>query len=600
MFMQFNEFEISDYIQHAISEQGFETATEIQQKAIPEILSGKDVIGLSSTGTGKTAAFGIPCLELAKEADQLATILILSPTRELALQTAGELRKFAKYLHGVGTAVLYGGAPMDSQIFQLKKAKIVIGTPGRVMDHIRRRTLKLENLKTIVLDEADEMLNMGFVDDIKTILETAPETRQTVLFSATMPKQIVEITKEFQTNPVTIKVLSKQKTADNIVQNYYDIPQGSKIDTLKLLLEYHNPKRALIFCNTKKMVDELCGELCNNNFKAVGIHGDLKQNQRTTVMNEFKAGKAKILIATDVAARGIDVEDVEAVFNYDIPQEYEYYIHRIGRTGRAGKSGASYTLVANRAQLARIRQIEKYIKAPISEMPVPTLESIAETHTDKFAQNIRDMVTDGVGDDWVAFIRVLVDEGYSAEDIAAVLCQKLQKKSTRLKNVRNVASVSTGKKVKVAQSGRCWLSISIGSDNKIAPNFIVSALTQASGLPSSAIGKINIYSDHTDVDISNDDASLILSSMQGVKIKDTNVVCNIVKESSKKGKYGGKGGRGFGSSKGEKPYKSEKPYKNKKGKKSGNSDKFFTKDFVDKYNKKNGAFKRKKDADKKK
>ncbi|MEG0804598.1 MAG: DEAD/DEAH box helicase, partial [Pygmaiobacter sp.] len=314
------------------SELSLRSETDIQAGAIPAILEGHDVTGRSSTGTGKTAAFGIPAVQMAADGEK-ASVLIMSPTRELAMQTAEELRKFSKYIPNVSCAVIYGGAPMDLQIRQLKTAKIVIGTPGRLMDHLRRHTLKLDHLKTVVLDEADEMLNMGFVDDIRTILESAPAERQTVLLSATMPPAIMKIMKDFQKEPVMITVDGGKKTVDGIEQSFYNIPQAGKNDALKLLLEYHRPKRALIFCNTKKMVDELCADLCDDGFKASGLHGDLKQSQRNTVMNEFKSGRAPILIATDVAARGIDVEDVEAVFNYDIPQEYEYYIHRIGRTG---------------------------------------------------------------------------------------------------------------------------------------------------------------------------------------------------------------------------------------------------------------------------
>ncbi|MEG1757782.1 MAG: DEAD/DEAH box helicase [Oscillospiraceae bacterium] len=319
--MLFSELLLREEIEKAVTELGYTEATEIQAAAIPPILEGLDVTGKSSTGTGKTAAFALPIIQMCADNAEKSSVLILSPTRELALQTAGEFRKFSKYLEGISVVTVYGGAPMNDQIRMLRTAKIVIGTPGRVMDHLRRRTLKLDNLKVLVLDEADEMLNMGFIDDIKTILLSAPEERQTVLFSATMPKAILDITSQFQKNPILVNIETGAKTALNIAQSFYNIPQAGKLDALKLLLEFHRPQRSLIFCNTKKMVDELTTALCESGFKAAGIHGDLKQSQRQTVMSEFKGGRCTILVATDVAARGIDVEDIEAVFNFDIPQE---------------------------------------------------------------------------------------------------------------------------------------------------------------------------------------------------------------------------------------------------------------------------------------
>ena len=417
--MQFNELSLREEILRAVAELGFDEATAIQSGAIPPILAGKDVTGRSSTGTGKTAAFGIPVVQMAADCADRASVLILSPTRELAVQTAGEIRKFAKYLPGVSTATVFGGQPMDIQIRALKTAKIVIGTPGRLMDHLRRKTLKLDHLKTVILDEADEMLNMGFIDDIRTILESAPENRQTVLFSATMPRAIMEITRDFQHEPVMVAVDGGAKTVESIDQSYYNIPQGGKNDALKLLLEFHRPKRALVFCNTKSMVDELVADLNAAGFRSAGIHGDLKQSQRTAVMADFKSGRNNILIATDVAARGIDVDDIEAVFNYDIPQEYEYYIHRIGRTGRAGKKGASFTLAANRAQLMRVREIERYIKAPIEAREVPSIESISAHGFAAFAEEIRTGVTEQSGYEWKKFVENLAKAGIDAADIAA-------------------------------------------------------------------------------------------------------------------------------------------------------------------------------------
>ncbi|MFR6495967.1 MAG: DEAD/DEAH box helicase [Ruminococcus sp.] len=327
--MRFEELNLSAPLLEAIAQLDFTEMTEIQEKAIPLLLEGKDVIGKSNTGTGKTAAFSIPILEqmgqMPQEERRNVCALILCPTRELAMQACDEIRKFSRFQRQIKPVAVYGGASMERQIYQLKNgANLVVGTPGRVLDHLRRRTLKLDNLKTIVLDEADEMLNMGFREDIESVLAQIPEERQTVLFSATMPPAILAITKQYQNDPVLVQIQSAHRTVDAIAQFSVSVPMGRKTDALQLLLLSKQPKSAMIFCNTKKMVDELTEALCLRGFSAAGLHGDMKQLQRTQVMNGFKSGRNTILIATDVAARGIDVKGVDAVFNYDLPQDHEY------------------------------------------------------------------------------------------------------------------------------------------------------------------------------------------------------------------------------------------------------------------------------------
>ena len=360
--VRFDQLDLYPQVLRAIAEMGFEEATPIQSQAIPVVMSGVDVIGQAQTGTGKTASFGIPVLHKVDPNNKKTQVIILSPTRELAIQVADEIRKLAKYMHGVKILPVYGGQEISRQIKALKGgAQIIIGTPGRVMDHLRRKTIRCEAVNTIVLDEADEMLNMGFREDIETILEYIPEEgRQTVLFSATMPKPILDITKKYQHDAVTIKVVKKELTVPNIEQYYYDVKRKDKIEVLTRLLDYYNPKLSLVFCNTKRMVDELTEELQGRGYFAEGLHGDMKQTQRDRVMRGFRTGKTEILIATDVAARGIDVDDVEAVFNYDIPQDDEYYVHRIGRTGRAKRAGVSFSFVSFRDSI-RMDEILKYI-----------------------------------------------------------------------------------------------------------------------------------------------------------------------------------------------------------------------------------------------
>ena len=349
----FAELSLVPELLRAIGEMGFSEPTPIQAQSIPLILEGRDVVGRSQTGTGKTAAFGIPAIQMVDPNldRRMAQILLLCPTRELAVQACEELKKLAHHTRGVHVCAVYGGAPIERQIVQLKDANIVVGPPGRVMDPLRRRTLKISELRMVILDEADEMLSMGFREDIETILTQAPENRQTILFSATMPKEIMNLIDNYQKDPVLVEINKSQVALNSIEQFYYDIPTGRKNDALGLLLHYYAPSRSMVFCNTKKMVDDLTGWLLDHGFKAEGLHGDMKQSQRTVVMDAFKAGRTSILVATDVAARGIDVDDINCVFNYDIPQNAEYYVHRIGRTGRAGKSGSAYTLCCGRNQL---------------------------------------------------------------------------------------------------------------------------------------------------------------------------------------------------------------------------------------------------------
>ena len=338
--LRFEDMQLSKEIYQAVLDMGFEEATPIQSQAIPLVKAGKDIIGQSQTGTGKTAAFGIPCLERIDPDDRRLQALILCPTRELAIQVSEEFRKLLKYKDNIRVVPIYGGQPIDRQILALKKgAQVVIGTPGRVMDHMRRRTLKMETVQMMILDEADEMLDMGFREDIETILVKIPEDHQTLLFSATLSPEILDITRRFQRDPEYVKIVRKELTVPNIEQYYFDVKEKTKLEALTRIIDVYMPNLAMVFCNTKKRVDDLVELLQGRGYFAEGLHGDLKQAQRDKVMQKFRNGTIEILVATDVAARGIDVDDIDIVFNYDVPQDEEYYVHRIGRTGRAGRSG---------------------------------------------------------------------------------------------------------------------------------------------------------------------------------------------------------------------------------------------------------------------
>ncbi|MDE6404611.1 MAG: DEAD/DEAH box helicase, partial [Lachnospiraceae bacterium] len=387
---------------------------------IPLFMTGRDIIGQAQTGTGKTAAFGIPILQKINPENRSLQAVILCPTRELAMQAADELRKFAKYMNGIKVLPVYGGQEIYKQIKNLKTGvQIVVGTPGRVMDHMRRRTLKMDQVHTVVLDEADEMLNMGFREDIETILKGMPEKRQTGLFSATMPKPILDITKTYQKDAAYVKMTPKEVTIPLIKQAYYQVRKQDKEEVLCRLIDYYTPGRALIFCNTKRMVDELTEHLKGRGYEVEGLHGDLTQGQRDTVMNLFRSGRTNILIATDVAARGIDVSNVEAVYNFDVPEDIEYYVHRIGRTGRAGKTGRSFTLVVGR-EAYKIRDIERICHTKIKERKVPSAADITARKAEKILKEAAAVIENEDISRATEYILDAVALGqYSATQIAA-------------------------------------------------------------------------------------------------------------------------------------------------------------------------------------
>ncbi len=424
--IRYEDSPVDDRIKRAVRELGFEAMTPIQSQAIPVMIEGKDILGQAQTGTGKTAAFSIPILMTVDPENPALQAVVLCPTRELAIQAAEEMRKYAKYMHGIKVLPVYGGQDIMKQIRSLKSnVQIVVGTPGRVMDHMRRHTMKMGEVKTIVLDEADEMLDMGFREDIETVLEALPEEHQTALFSATMPKPILEITNKYQKdNAVHLKMPAKELTIPLVKQYYYEVAKKNKEEVVARLMDYYNPKRSLIFCNTKKMVDELTENLVGRGYFAAGLHGDLSQVQRDHVMQGFRNGSVEILIATDVAARGIDVSGVEAVFNYDVPQDIEYYVHRIGRTGRAGKKGRSFTLVVGR-EIYKIRDIEKVCKTKMKARTVPTAADIRASKSEKILNKVLEIIEEQDLTDMLRIIESKIDdEDVTALDMAAAFLKQ--------------------------------------------------------------------------------------------------------------------------------------------------------------------------------
>ena len=567
--MQFTDLNLSTEVLRAIEEMGYKEPTLIQEKSIPVLLEGKDVIGRSNTGTGKTAAFGIPAIErISRDDRKNVQVLIMCPTRELAMQACNEIERFSKYMPWVKPAAVYGGASMERQISALKRgANIVVGTPGRLIVHIERRTLKLDVLKTVILDEADEMLNMGFREDIEKILEKVPEERQTVLFSATMPPAIMAISKKYLTEPEHVKVETAQRTVEAIEQYFYEVPSGRKLDALVILLSMYEPKLSMIFCNTKRMVDELTEALNAKGFKASGIHGDMKQAARTQVMDRFKSGKTPILIATDVAARGIDVDDIDAVFNYDIPQDNEYYIHRIGRTGRAGKKGIAFTFTSGRKQYYEMRDIQNFTKAVISQKALPSAEDIKSKKLDKFAEKLNKVISEEKHNDYLNMVNSLTTDGLTAEMLAAALL------SMQLnKEIKSIPVIEMGTKSKPdyersakPSSKKCKLMLDVGRQHRIAPNFVLGALVEATGLIGKSFGKIEIFDKHTTVEIPDTEKENILMAMHNSKINGNHVSAQLIEGSSYSGKndnhyrdnrknFKPRGDK-FNNQRGKKPYK---------------------------------------------
>lgn len=561
---KFEELQLDDRIIRAITEMGFEEASPIQAQAIPVVLEGRDMIGQAQTGTGKTAAFGLPLLQKVDPKVKKLQAVVLLPTRELAIQVAEELRRFAKFMHGIKVLPVYGGQDIVRQIRALKDGtQIVVGTPGRVMDHMRRKTVKMDHVHTVVLDEADEMLNMGFLEDMETILSQLPEERQTLMFSATMPQAIADIAKKFQKDPVTVRVIKKELTVPKVTQYYYEVKPKNKVEVMCRLLDMYSPKLSIVFCNTKRQVDELVQALQGRGYFAEGLHGDLKQVQRDRVMESFRNGRTDILIATDVAARGIDVGNVEAVFNYDIPQDDEYYVHRIGRTGRAGREGKAFSLVVGK-EVYKLRDIQRYCKTKIIPQAIPSLNDITEIKADKILDQVQDILNDTDLTKIVNIIeKKLMEDDYTSLDLAAALLKMSMgddnediidnymparslddldsygrnsrgrdrgRNSGRRKGATDRAAVDyvlNGGEERMAR-----LFINIGKSQRVTPGDILGAVAGESGIPGRLVGSIDMYDGYTFVDVLAEYAEDVLNAMSHARIKGKHI--HVEKANSKR------------------------------------------------------------------
>lgn len=538
-------------MQQAIVDMGFEEATPIQSKAISPMIAGKDLIAQAPTGTGKTCAFGIPAIERVDLSNSHIQTLILCPTRELAIQISEEMRNLSKYKDGLKILPIYGGQSIDRQMAALRKhPQIVIGTPGRVMDHMRRGTIKFNHLQMLVLDEADEMLNMGFREDIDTILEEVPDKRQLVLFSATLPKAIMDIANRYQQNAEKISVTRKVMTVPTIEQCYLEVRESHKVEVLSRLMDANNFKLSVVFCNTKKRVDDLCKALQSRGYAAEALHGDMKQMQRDNVMAKFRSGIVDILIATDVAARGIDVDDVEAVFNYDVPTDEEYYVHRIGRTGRAGRKGASYTFAAGR-ELNKLKDIERYTKSKIKLMKPPTIEIIRENKLTGVLEEVKKTVQEGSYVKYREAIQSIMDEmndadeeaSLSSVDIAAAFLamnmQKLVMGSSEEVNLEELmrqerrsgrstesfsssgnrsGSTRTGSS-RQAEAGYVRLFINLGKKDKLSASNLVKIIASETSISGKQIGKIDMLEKFSFIEVPQSYTDEMLRKLPQQKIR---------------------------------------------------------------------------------
>jgi ATP-dependent RNA helicase DeaD len=550
--IKFNDMNISDKIKKALAEKGYEEATSIQSEAIGPILEGLDVLGLAQTGTGKTGAFAIPIIEKVDVEDNDIQTLILCPTRELVLQICEEMASILKYKESVRIAAIYGGQQIEKQIFLLKKKpQIIVGTPGRILDHLRRRTVKLGSIKTIVLDEADEMLNMGFREDLNTILESASAERQTVLFSATMSKDIKKIAESYQHDPIVVEIKHETMTVSEIHQYYIEVNESKKIDLLDRLVSGLDTTLGIVFCNTKKKVDEIAASLQVRGYSVEALHGDLRQSARDNVLNKFRNGKLQLLVATDVAARGIDVNDIEIVFNYDIPIDDEYYVHRIGRTGRAGKEGTSITFITSR-EYSKLKYIEKYTKAKIEKFVIPTVDSMVESKVNKLLSKVEA----GNVSEYTKFVEAFLDENsdLTIADIAYYLLEQ------QLGNI-NKDEIETG----VSREDSVRMFINIGKMDKLNKSDLEDFIISKASVTKKDITDIELFDKFSFFNIPEELSDEVLTNVTGTEYNKRTVAVEMSSGRPKKrGSFGPQGNRdrdrngrrdsrrGFTSSRGEK------------------------------------------------
>lgn len=537
--MRFSDLNLSREVLQAINDMGFESPSEVQEGTIPLILEGRDVLAQAQTGTGKTASFGIPMIEGIEDKSHDLQGLVLVPTRELARQVSDELKKLAKYKKFINIVPIYGGADMGKQLRDLRKgADIVVGTPGRVMDHMKRKTIVLDGLKFLTLDEADEMFDMGFRDDMKTIIEKTNPDRQTLFFSATFDNDIKEFSRLYQVDPEKVIIEKKELTAEKIEQFYLELNRNMKTEILNRLILIHKPKKSIIFCNTKRMVEALEVEIAQRGYKVDSLHGDMRQSSRDNVMKKFRNGTIDVLIATDVAARGLDVSDIDLVFNYDLPQQAEYYVHRIGRTARAGKKGESFTFVTSR-DYPKFREIEKYANIKMEKMKLPTKSDVERESLDNLFDKVnKNIIRAEDQENYTGVLNKLLAEGHSLYDISASLL-KMVNESTNKTKIKDLDRVDYGKSFEMSKGSDSSnrkskdkgmkkikgpkIFINKGKRDGLDSRDIIKLLGKHTDLTPSDIGRINIMPNFSFVEIPKNMIKDAIRDIDGKNLKGKSI-----------------------------------------------------------------------------
>jgi len=562
----FSALGLSDEVLKAVASLGYEETSPIQAATIPILLEGRDLVGQSQTGSGKTAAFAIPAIEKADPKNRKIQILVLCPTRELATQVANEVHKLSAFKKGLHELPIYGGASYDRQFFELKKGvQIVIATPGRLLDHMERGTVILDHIKMVILDEADRMLDMGFREDISTILDATPKERQTVFFSATVSPQIQQLIKRHARDPETVRIKQKTVTVPTVEQFYFEVRPRLKVEALIRLLDFHTVRLGIVFCNTQRKVDDLADQLLAQGFAADRLHGGIAQAQRTRVMNKFKNAEFEILVATDVAARGIDIDDLELVVNFDLPYDPEDYVHRIGRTGRAGREGIAATFVSGR-EIYKLQFIERFTRTRLKRGIIPTMDQVEERRTDLLFDKIQATLEVGQFRAQTAFVDRLLERGFNPTEITSALVhhllgapaldgpnpspssplpsrareQKPRSSTTgkepprepRTKTIARPKDRTTGSKTlppsSKPDSPTRWISLSIGRGAGFGPRDILDLIAGAAGIPAETIGTIDLSAGSCVFEIERQFATRVISALDGAPFKGRGLKLRIL------------------------------------------------------------------------
>lgn len=519
----FADLNLAEPIARAISALGFEAPTPIQARAIPLLIEGRDMIGQAQTGTGKTAAFALPLLQRCDPETAGVQALVLEPTRELAVQVGGGIFDLGRFT-GLRVATVFGGQPFDRQIRMLQGgAQIVVGTPGRMLDHIRRGTLDLSKVRYCVLDEADEMLALGFIEDVETILAELPETRQTAFFSATMPPRVAGLTQRFLNNPARVNIESKRRTVDTIQQTYYDVRPGRKLDALARVLDMETPGSTIVFCRTRQETTDLADALRVRGYAAEALNGEMAQSERDRVMRRFRDGQSDLLIATDVAARGLDIESVTHVVNYDIPWDVEQYIHRIGRTGRAGRAGDAITLIEGRER-RQLEALERMIGSKIKPARVPTVSDIVARRREMLTESLRETIEARAFDGFLNTVEELCDE-FDPAEIAAAAIQMLwqDRHPTEAGTAEELAA-----DVEQPEQGMVRLFIGMGRQDGLRPGDLVGAISNEAGISGKTIGAIDVLDRTAFVEVPRPDLQRIVDALRNTKIRGQKFKVDVV------------------------------------------------------------------------